>query len=383
MLTDSESALARAVLIHGPVSRSALTRRLGLSPASLTRLARPFLDRGILIELDDVMDGSVGRPTRPLDIAPDVGRFVGVKLTGERLYAVATDVRASVLSSSERALPGTDPATVADAIVQTLDELGEVAPTGLGISIGGSVRDGVVEQASFLGWHDVEFRSELSRRLSMPVTIENDLVALAEAERWFGLGRGLPGFSIITIGAGVGYALVVNGEVVHSREAGLGLGGHIPLAANGPVCHAGHRGCAEAMLTSGSIAAQVSAALQRDVGYGEVLALAQAGDPAARTVADAAADALGRFIALAANLTLQHAVVLAGDGIELFVVAEDRVRAAMLADRDPLADPIEVQVDLSGFAAWARGAAAVAIQDAIARLDVSTSGIGKRNIHSA
>jgi predicted NBD/HSP70 family sugar kinase len=182
----------------------------------------------------------------------------------------------------------------------------------------------------------------------------------------------MQGFSVITIGAGIGYALVVHGEVVHSREAGLGLGGHIPLAANGPVCHAGHRGCAEAMLTSGSIAAQVSAALQRDVGYAEVLALAQAGDPAARTVTDAAADALGRFIALAANLTLQHAVVLAGEGIELFVVAEDRVRAAMLADRDPLADPIEVQVDLSGFAAWARGAAAVAVQDAIARLDIAS-----------
>ena len=383
MLTDSEAALARAVLIHGPISRSALTRRLRLSPASLTRLAKPFLDQGILVELDDVVDGTVGRPTRPLDVAPDRGRFVGIKLTGDRLYAVATDIRATVTGGLERALPETDPTAVVAAIVETVGALGEAPWTGLGISVGGSVKNGAVEQAGFLGWRDVDLKSELERRLAIPVTLENDLVALAEAERWFGVGRGLPGFSIITIGAGVGYALVVHSEVVHSREAGLGLGGHIPLAANGPVCHAGHRGCAEAMLTSGSIAAQVSAALQRDVGYGEVLALAQAGDPAARTVADAAADALGRFIALAANLTLQHAVVLAGDGIELFVVAEDRVRAAMLADRDPLADPIEVQVDLSGFAAWARGAAAVAIQDAIARLDVSTSGIGKRNIHSA
>ena len=220
---------------------------------------------------------------------------------------------------------------------------GSVELAGVGISIGGSVRDGVVEQASFLGWHDVDLGSEVSRRLGVAVTVENDLVALAEAERWFGLGRGIPGFSVITIGAGVGYALVVHGEVVRSREAGLGLGGHVPLAANGPVCHAGHRGCAEAMLTSGSIAAQVSAALQRTVGYSEALALAQAGDPAARAVTDAAADALGRFVALAANLTLQHSVVLAGDGIELFAVAEDRVvaaaacgsRSARGSDRDP------------------------------------------------
>jgi predicted NBD/HSP70 family sugar kinase len=106
------------------------------------------------------------------------------------------------------------------------------------------------------------------------------------------------------------------------------------------------------------------------VTYEDALALAQAGDPAARAITDAAADALGRFMALAANLTLQHAVVLGGDGIGLFSVAEERVRAAMLADRDPLADPIEIQVDASGFAAWARGAAAVAIQDAVSRLDL-------------
>lgn len=371
MLTDSEAALARAVLIHGPISRSALTRRLGLSPASLTRLTKPFLDRGILVELDDVVDGSVGRPTKPLDVAPDLGRFMGIKLTGDRLYAVATDIRATVVASREMALPSNDPRAVADSIVEAVGALGAAGLTGLGVSIGGSVRGGLVEQASFLGWHDVDIALDLSKRIGVAVIVENDLVALAEAERWFGVGRGIPGFSVITIGAGVGYALVVHGEVVRSREAGLGLGGHIPLAANGPVCHLGHRGCAEAMLTSGSIAAQVSAALQRSVSYPEALLLAKTGDPAARAVTDAAADALGRFIALAANLTLQHAVVLAGEGIELYEVSRERVHAAIAADRDPLADPVEVHVDPTGFLGWARGAAAVAIQAAIGRLDIA------------
>ena len=127
----------------------------------------------------------------------------------------------------------------------------------------------------------------------------------------------------------------MNGQAVHSREAGVGLGGHIPLGATGPVCHAGHRGCAEAMLTSGSIAAQVSAALQRPVDYDEVLRLAAAGDPAATTVVDEAAAALGRLVAMAANLTLQPAAVLAGEGIGLFSLAEDRVRAAIAARPGP------------------------------------------------
>lgn len=370
MLSDSERALARAVLIHGPISRSELTSRLGLSPPSLTRLAKPFLDRGLLVELDDRSDGSVGRPVRPLDVRPGLAHFAGVKITGEALHVVATDVRAGLIAYEEHPLERRDPDGVAAAIARAVRGLGVDRIAGVGVSLGGAVRDGRVEFAPFLDWTDVPFATLVEAELGVPVSIENDLVALAEAERWFGRGAGIPGFVVITIGAGIGYALVVNGQAVHSREAGVGLGGHIPLGTAGPVCHAGHRGCAEAMLTSGSIAAQVSAALQRRVDYDEVLRLAAAGDPAATTVVDEAAAALGRLVAMAVNLTLQPAAVLAGEGIGLFSLAEDRVRAAIAADRDPRAEPVELHVDDSGFSAWARGAATIAIQDAVDRIDL-------------
>ncbi len=368
MLTESERALARAVLIHGPISRSALTSRLGLSPASLTRLAKPFLERGYLVELGDLADGSIGRPVRPLDVAPDLGKFGGVKITGDGLELVVTDVRAGTLARRTAALDTHEPAEVAARIGAALGELTADPLVGVGVALGGAVDGGTVRYAPFLEWEDVPFAALLEREVGVPVALENDLVALAEAERWFGLGRGISGFVVLTIGAGVGYGLVVGGEVVRSAEAGLGLGGHIPLSDSGPLCQAGHRGCSQAMLTSGSIAAQVSAALQRPVLYEEALALAVEGDPAAVAVVDAAADALGRFIALAANLTFQNSAVLAGEGIGLLAITEDRVRGAIAAGRDPRAEPVQLYVDDSGFTAWARGAAAVAIQAAVDRL---------------
>lgn len=368
MLTDSERALARAVLIHGPIARSALTNRLGLSPASLTRLAKPFLDRGLLVELDDSSDGSVGRPVRPLDVAPGLGRFAGVKITGESIESVVTDARAGTLAGRTDPLDTHEPAAAARRVADAIRGLGADGVVGVGVSLGGAVDGGTVRYAPFLEWEDVAFAPLLERELGVPVTLENDLVALAEAERWFGLGRGIPGFVVITVGAGVGYALVVHGEVVRSAEAGLGLGGHIPLSDAGPLCQEGHRGCSQAMLTSGSIAAQVSTALQRPVTYADALALAVSGDPAAAAVVDAAAVALGRFVALAANLTFQPAAVLAGEGIGLFTIAQERVRAAIAAHRDPRSEPVNLFVDDSGFTAWARGAAAVAIQAAVDRL---------------
>jgi predicted NBD/HSP70 family sugar kinase len=367
MLTDSEAALARAVLVHGPISRSALTSRLGLSPASLTRLAKPFLDHGLLVELDDFSDGSVGRPTRPLDVAPSSSRYLGIKLTGDALVAVLTDVRAELVASHTRPLNGTDPEAVIACIQESIAEF-DSDLRGIGVSLGGSVDRGVVEFAPFLGWRDVAFSAMLEQATGLHATVENDLVALAEAERWFGMGRGLPGFSVITIGEGIGYAVVAHGEVVRTREVGAGLGGHIPLSGDGPLCERGHRGCAQALLTIGSITAQVSGALRRPISYDEFLDLATHGDPAATAVATAAGAALGRFIALAANLTMQPASVLAGDGIGLFAVAEPSIRAAIATDRDPLADPIELYVDEAGFDAWARGAAAVAIQASVANL---------------
>jgi predicted NBD/HSP70 family sugar kinase len=79
-------------------------------------------------------------------------------------------------------------------------------------------------------------------------------------------------------------------------------------------------------------------------------------------VFEAAARALGRLIAAAANLTMVTTVVLGGEGVGMFAPMEQVVRAAVAADRDPEATPVEISVLSADFTGWARGAAAVAIQ---------------------
>lgn len=369
MNIGTEASVVRAVLVHGPISRSALAVRLGMSPASLTRLTKPYVDRGVLVELDDVVDG-VGRPSRPLDVSPGIGAFLGVKLTGGDAHVVLTDVRAQLIDETIVALRSHEPAGVVAAVVEGRDRLStSAAPlVGIGLSIGGQTEGGTALWAPFLGWESVPIGDLLSEATDLPVRVENDVIALAEAERWFGVGRGLDGFAVLTIGAGVGYGLIAHGEVIRTPDAGLGLGGHVPLEPHGPMCQDGHRGCSQAMLTSGSIAAQATAHLHRSVDYDEVLDLATAGDPTASAIVDASARALGRLIALSANLTLHADIVLAGEGMRLFSVAEDAVRAAIAEGRDPRASAVRLHLDATGFTAWARGAAAVAIQDAFARL---------------
>ena len=371
-VSDTARDLAREVLIHGPISRAELGRRLGLSPASLTRLSKPFLDRGLLVETSETLQGSTGRPARPLDVPVDAGRFVGIKVTGESAFGAVTDLRAGAVATAERVLDDHAVERVVANLAGLALELRDAGGSdlaGVGVSVGGNVADGrVITRAPFLGWRDVPLAELLESRLGVPVTVENDVTALTTAEQWFGDVRGRDSFAVVTIGAGVGYGLVMHDRVVTTPDSGLGLGGHLPLDPNGPLCPEGHRGCSSAMLSIPSITAQLGIALGREVDYDEVLALAAEGHPLAVSITNAAGRALGRMIALIANLAMVDAIVLAGEGMALWDVVADVALAALAADRDPEASPVELFVDDAGFASWARGAAAVAIQAALGRL---------------
>lgn len=360
---DPARELAREVLIHGPIARGELGRRLGLSPASLTRLSRPFLDHGILVEGQERQDGAVGRPIKPLDVRVDAQRMLGVKITGEHVFGVVTDLRATVGASATATLTGHGVDDVLDGIQSVMDALGAHDVAAIGASIGGKVAgSSLVVRAPFLDWHDVDLGEAIEARFDRPATVENDVVALTTAEQWFGHARGVENFSVITIGAGVGYGLVIHGRQVISSDTGLGLGGHFPLDPTGPLCVDGHRGCSSAMLSIASMCSSAGVGLGRAVDYDELLALAAEGNAVARQVVDTAGRALGRLIAASANLAMVEIVVLSGEGIGLVDVAADSVRAAVEADRDPDALPVQIRQTDSDFTAWARGAAAVAIQ---------------------
>ncbi|MGK5534164.1 ROK family transcriptional regulator [Streptomyces sp. URMC 129] len=367
-LSGPARAVALEVLLRGPLPRGELARRLGLSAASLTRLARPLLESGLLTETGPSREPRTGRPTRPLDVVPDAHRFLGVRLTGEEAHAVVTDLRAGVIASGRSALPGPapEPAAVVATVRGLADQLAAATPgiTAAGVSLGGQVRDhAVVTRAPSLGWTaGVPLARLLSDALGLPVLVDNDLLALTRAEHWFGAGRGRDRFAVLTTGVDVGYGLVVHDRVVDGPDAGLGPAAHLPLDPFGPPCPRGHQGCATAMLSVPALCAAAATALRRPVEYTELLSLAEDGNPVALPLVTAAARALGRLIAAVANLTLATTVVLTGEGVGLAGAARAAVDDALRADRDPLAARVELVIRPVDAAAWARGAAAGAIQ---------------------
>ena len=361
----ADRAVALEVLIHGPLSRSEVARRLGLSSASLTRLANPLLESGLLVEAGEQADGRVGRPQQLLDIVPGSRRFIGMKLMADEVLGITVDLRANVKATESRRLTATDPETVVATIAELAISLARGTPevTAIGIGVGGLIEvHGIVRSAPFLRWSDVPFGQMVETATGIPTIIENDLVAFTEYEHWFGAGRGLDRFAVVTLGAGIGYGLVIHDEIVRNDEFGIGLIGHWPLDPFGPVCSEGHRGCAKAILTDTAITQSVSQALGKPLTYKAALNLAASGEPAARRIVDDAGRGLGRLLAAIANLTMPETVVIGGEGVRLASVASEAVEAGLRADRDPRTAPLPLTIRSGENIEWCRGAAVVAIQ---------------------
>ncbi|MFD2795181.1 ROK family protein [Promicromonospora vindobonensis] len=361
-------SLARAVaidiLVNGAQPRANLGERLGISAATVTRLVRPLLAAGVLVEAEILRTPGRGRAAVALDVVPDNYRFIGVKLTTDSVYAVATDLRARIVDREIVPLLSLDVPDVVETVCTVVRGMqargGPVPVQAVGVTVGGLVAEGeVVADSPFLHWHDVPFRQLLAERLGVPVRLENDVVGLTTVQHWFGEGRGCRSFALLTVGAGIGYGLVVNHQRV---PTGIAPMSHYLVDPAGPPCAAGHRGCMTALLTSGSIATAVSIGHGRLVSFEEALGLTADGDAVATRVVSDAARALGRSAAAVSAMTGVERIVLSGEGVGLAELAPDALRAGYTEYDVGEAQQAELVVRPMDFIEWARGAAAVAIQ---------------------
>ncbi|MFI7413783.1 ROK family protein [Streptomyces sp. NPDC049627] len=367
-LSSGERSVAIEVLLGGPLSRTELARRLNLSAGSLTRLTKPLIESGLLVEVPEAgtpAEVRQGRPSQPLDVVAESLAFAGFKITEDMVYGVVTTLRSEIVARYDRPLATHDPAEVVDVLGEMAEELAGAHPrlAGIGIGVGGLVEDrAVVAESPFLQWSDVPLAGLVEGRTGLPVVVENDVAALVEAEAWFGAGRGLDRFVVLTIGAGIGYGLVLGGKRVPYAEEDRGFGRHWIVNPNGPLTPDGARGSAVSLLTVPSIRYQVQAATGRDRTYEEILELAAAGEPMPARVVEEAARALGILVAQIGNFVLPQKILLAGEGVGLMDVAGKTVAETVRAHRHPLAAPIDLETKVSDFHDWARGAAVLAIQ---------------------
>jgi glucokinase len=150
-------------------------------------------------------------------------------------------------------------------------------PQGIGISICGYLTpDGAtpdyVNLHALDGFPLVAYAAE---RYGLPVVMDNDSNCAVLGETHFGGGAGVDRLMVVTIGAGIGMAMAIGGEVVRLHAGAVGNPGHTIVSDGGPTCVAGCRGCLESLASAGPIArlAESVARSQRPSLLRETLAL--------------------------------------------------------------------------------------------------------------
>lgn len=353
------------VLIHGELPRAEIARRLHLSRASLTRITRSLVDAGLLAEGGTRLMAQTGRPSEMLQLRASARHFLGIKLTGDTLYAVVTDLAAGAVESVERPLASRG---VADVVAEIADVARLHAAryptlTSIGIAIAGRVSQGadgaLVERSFFLDWTDVPLGALVREATGLPCAVENDVQALTATEHWFGAGAGIDDLVLITVGAGIGCGLVVNGRPVDGAHSRAGQISHLIVDEAGPRCGLGHRGCASSLLVNSAI---VNAYRRPGVEYEGVVEAARAGDEIALAAFADAGRALGVMIATVASLVDPQKVVVTGDGIAVVELAGEAMHAAIAERLDRDAAPVDLDVRTWDFSEWARAGAGLAIR---------------------
>jgi glucokinase len=150
---------------------------------------------------------------------------------------------------------------------------GKLLGAGLGIPGIIDMQTGTVRKSANLpGWEDYPVRAEIERRLrfsksaipenglakdsrsqNAPLALENDANMAALGEQWLGAARGVENMAMITLGTGIGGAIVLGGKIWHGMNGMAGEFGHVTVEPEGHPCGCGSHGCAERYASASAV----------------------------------------------------------------------------------------------------------------------------------
>ncbi|WP_151523789.1 ROK family transcriptional regulator [Serinicoccus kebangsaanensis] len=361
-------ALLATLGVRGPQSRTQLARGLGLSPATVTQLTRQLLTAGVIGEVDSVPSRG-GRPATLLALTNRRAGAIGVKVSPSRITVVPVQMDGAV---GERTVAEFDPGApealevLADTIATQVQEFDGVL-LGVGVGLPGAVDDqarGVVD-APTLGWSGMAVGDYLRRTLPQPVPVllDNDVNTLAVAEHMYGEAGRHPSPLIVTIGHGIGCAIVAGGRLHRGFRGGAGELGHVPVALDGPECRCGNRGCLEALVGDDALAqrARERGIVGPQEGKSELNDRALGGHPGAIQLFEEAGTLLGRTLAGLAQVVDPDVLVILGEGTDVWELW--RPSFTMALRRHLLPDRRSIPIVMEDWPddRWAAGAASLVL----------------------
>ena len=198
---------------------------------------------------------------------PSESSFIGIELSGSRLSGATVDSNGQI---KKRATGGSvNRSDLVAQVAAMVDELraGETSIGGVGIAIPGLVNrqnDRVIASSFLPATVSNSLHDELTKATGLRVELENDANAAAYGEYMVGAGRGSRDMFYITIGEGIGGAIIMDGKLWTGSSGFAGEVGHITIDTEGAECLCGNRGCLETVASAPNIVRRANERLNRD-----------------------------------------------------------------------------------------------------------------------
>ena len=179
-------------------------------------------------------------------------------------------------------VPTPQPSTPEAVVAAIVEAIAQIDPDQHAIAIGVGTpgpadADGRIAKVAInlKGWYDVPLADWLEAKTSRPTILANDANCAGLGEAWLGSGRRFKNLILLTLGTGVGGAVILEGRLFVGHQGAAGELGLITLNPDGPMCNSGNQGSLEQFVSV--------TAIRRRTGYepAELGALAKAGDTSA------------------------------------------------------------------------------------------------------
>jgi transcriptional regulator of PTS gene len=249
------SNILRLIRTTGLISRTDLARETGLSQASVTGVTADLIQEGLIEEKQAGAYEGGRRPTL-LAIRPDGVHVVGVNMAIDQIRIVIVNFQAELKAAHTIFLDNDyySPEEIVELMAQAIQaciweaNFSKDQIAGVGVGIPGPVdsKRGVVKFLPNYGWEEISLKEMLQQRINHSVFIDNSSNNLAIAEYWYGSGKGMDNFIVVTLENGVGAGMVVNGQLVRGNSGIASEFGHMCAEVGGPACRCGRNGCIEA-----------------------------------------------------------------------------------------------------------------------------------------
>ena len=175
---------------------------------------------------------------------------IGIDLGGSHIAIGIVDRNGKILEKVEKKLRGVDTKELKKIIINTIREnvdkfRKDYEITEVGIAIPGTVTENEVIKSVNLGLKNYKIIEELKEKINLPIKIRNDAKCAAIAESTYGSLKNYRRILFLTLGTGIGGAVIIDNKLLNTGELPGCEIGHMVIEKNGIECNCGKKGCFE------------------------------------------------------------------------------------------------------------------------------------------